>query len=121
MRNYLAMLVEKLKAVLKPTIWSFITSLASQLKAALAAKDTAKITEIAARLRASAHEEREHADSVDALADHLDLMVADGSIDGLEVAHGLDLLQTVIDEGEDIATGVDEDDEPPVPPKAPVI
>jgi hypothetical protein len=120
MKDYLGTLLAKLKAVIKPSIWSFVPLLAAQLKAAIAAKDTAKILEIAARLRASAHEEREHADSVDALAAHLEASVApdeDGvvEIDAIEVAEALDLLQTVIDEGEDIATGKDEDDAvPPV-------
>lgn len=112
MKNYLAILLAKIKAVIKPSIWQFIPLLGSQLKAAIAAKDTAKIFEIAERIKATAHEEREHADAMDALADHLVAMVADGEIDGLETAEGLDLLQTMIDEGEDIATGKDEDDLP---------
>jgi hypothetical protein len=110
MKNYLAILVAKLQSVIKPSIWQFIPLLAGQLKAALAAKDTAKILALADRIEATAHEEREHADSMDALAAHLRVMVADGEVDALEAAEGLELLQEMVDQGEDIATGKDEDD-----------
>lgn len=114
MKNYLAILVAKLQQVIKPSIWQFIPILAGQLQAAITAKDTAKILEIADRLEATAREEREHADAMDALAAHLKTMVADGKVDGLEAAEGLELLQEMVDQGEDIVTGHDEDDPPTV-------
>jgi hypothetical protein len=113
MKDYLAILLTKLKAVLKPAIWSFIPALVGQIQVAIKERDLAKIVAIADRLEATAVEEREHANALDALASHLKQMVADNKIDGIEAAEALDLIQTVLDESEDVATGKDEDDVPP--------
>ena len=110
MKDYLAILLVKLQAVLKPAIWSFVPALVGQVRAALASRDAAKIIALANRIEATAVEEREHANSLDALASHMKQMVADGNIDGLEAAKALDLVQTSLDELEDIAKGSDEDD-----------
>lgn len=110
MKDYLGMLVAKLKAVVKPSIWNFIPTIVEQVKAAIKTKDVSAILAVADRLEATAGEEREHADSLDALASHLKQMVADGNIDGMEVADALKLIQESIDEAEDIVKGSDEDD-----------
>lgn len=113
MKDYLAILLVKLKNVLKPAIWSFIPALVGQIQVAIKERDIAKIVAIADRLEATAAEEREHADAMDALSSHLKQMVADRKIDGIEAAEALDLIQTVLDEGEDVVAGKDEDDAPP--------
>lgn len=112
MKDYLAILLTKIQAVLKPTIWTFIPSLVQQIKVAIKERDIAKLQAIAERLEATAIEEREHADSLDRLASHIKQMIADGQVDGIEAAEALDLIQTSIDEAEDIAKGKDEDDPP---------
>ena len=112
MQDYLAMLVAKVRAVLKPGIWSLIPLLVSQVRVALASRDVTKILELANRLEATAREEREHANSLDALASHLKQISADGHVDGIEFANSLPLIQTSLDELEDIVKGSDEDDVP---------
>lgn len=113
-KDYLGILIAKLQAVLKPAIWSFVPALAGQIKVAIKERDIAKLQAIADRLERTAVEEREHADSLDALASHLKQMVADGQIDGIEAAEALDLIQTSLDESEDVVKGSDEDDQPAI-------
>lgn len=112
MKDYLGMLAAKLKAVVKPQIWNFIPTIVEQVKAAIKAKDVTAILAIADRLESTAAEEREHADSLDALSSHLKQMVADGNVDMMEVALAMKLIQESIDEAEDIVKGSDEDDPP---------
>ncbi len=112
MRDYLGILVAKLKAIIKPSLWTFVPTIVAQIKVAIQTKDIQKIAEVADRLEATAREEREHADALDALSSHLKQMIADGQVDGIEAAEALELSQAVMDEGEDIIKGVDEDDSP---------
>jgi len=112
MKDFLGILVAKLKAIVKPSLWTFVPTIVGQIKVAIQAKDVAKIAEIADRLEATAVQEREHADALDALSSHLKQMIADGQVDGIEAAEALELAQTAIDEAEDIVTGHDEDDAP---------
>jgi hypothetical protein len=114
MQDYLGMLLGKIRAVIKPAIWTFIPTIVAQVRAALASRNVEKILALANRLEATAIEEREHADSLDALASHLKQIVADGHVDGIEMTEGLKLLQTSLDELEDVIKGSDEDDAPPV-------
>ena len=112
MKDYFGILGAKVKAVVKPAIWQFVPTIASQVKVAVGEGDKAKVLALADRLEATAREEREHADSVDALASHLKQSIADGAFDAVEAAEALALLQRSIDEAEDVITGHDEDDAP---------
>lgn len=104
MKDYIGLLISKVRALLGP-VWEYVPSIADALRRALADGDAATVKAISIELR-------EFAAAQIALADHLDEVLADGSVTITELAGALDHLQTVADEGEDIATGKDEDDLP---------
>lgn len=100
MKDYLAILLEKIKSLIGPA-WSIVPILA-ELKQALAAEDVAKVQAISGELRESALAQI-------ALCDHLDRALLDDAVSLGELAKAIDLVQTIVDEAEDVAKGIDED------------
>ena len=90
---------------------SFIVPVAREIQVAVASKDVDKIEAACAEWDNRSHEARETLDAGDELVAHIRASVADGHLDAIESAEGLLLLERLIDEAEDIATGRDEDDE----------
>ena len=61
-------------------------------------------------IRSRAHELREASSALGKLADKLEAVVADGSVDAVEITETLGELDVCLDEMEDVAKGYDEDD-----------
>ncbi len=99
---------------------AFIPSIASQIEVGIRDNDTAKILKVCDAWDTRAHETRETLDAGDELMAHLRKAVEpdpDGVVrlTAAETGTGLLLVEKLIDEAEDIVTGVDEDDAPATP------
>lgn len=85
------------------SLTSFIEPIAKALKIAIEAGDVAKI-------KLHVNELREFFSKGLDLCDFLDEAVADGNLDLYEGSQAVKMIATLVDEGEDVITGVDEDD-----------
>lgn len=102
MNELLGPLYQKIVSKLGP-VAPFIPTLADAIKINIADGD-------AAGIQARAREAREAAAELTILADKCDAAVADGQLSGREAAELLVEVENVIDEFEDVITGIDEDD-----------
>lgn len=89
------------------SLTSFAEPIAKALKIAIESGDVIKI-------RIHTNELREFAQKLMGVCDFLDEAVSDGNLDLYEGSQALVLLNEVVDEAEDVITGVDEDDTPGV-------
>lgn len=89
---------------------AFILPIARTVEIGIAENDSAKILSACDEWDKRAHETRETLDAGDELVAHMRQSLADGNISAIEAGTGALLVEKLIDEAEDIATGVDEDD-----------
>lgn len=94
-------------------IASFLLPAAEQIQVAVSQGDKAKILLICDEIDSRTHETREACDAADAFTAHVRKSADDNRLDLIEGGEGALLLERLVDELEDIATGKDEDDEPP--------
>ena len=101
MKNYAVLAWEWFKTKFA-AIAGFAGPLAKSVEVAIAAGDIEGI-------RARAVEVRELGNKLIECADFLEIAVADGNMSLYEGARALELLNSLADEGEDIYSGIDED------------
>lgn len=104
MKNYAQIAWEWFKAKL-PIMAGSAEPIARSIKIAIDANDVEGI-------RSRAKEAREFGNKWVAAADFLEVAVADNNMDLYEGCRALEMLNELIDAGEDIFTGVDEDATP---------
>lgn len=109
MENYVQLLIEKVESRLGPAA-SLIATLGKEIKVSIEEGDLKAV-------QARIHEAREAAGSLTLVCDHFDMALSDGSLSATEIGGGALLLSSLLDQMEDVVTGVDEDDSPlPVEP-----
>ena len=102
MENYVENLIEKVVDKLGPAA-GLIANLGDEIRVSLEAGDIDG-------LRGRIQEAREASEALTNLCDHFDRALEDGSLSATEIGGGALLLNEFLDEAEDVATGVDEDD-----------
>jgi hypothetical protein len=108
MRNYIVEAWEWFKLKVN-AIANIAVPLSRSIRIAIALGDVTKI-------RGHAKEAREFGNKWIQIADFLESAVADDTMDLYEGAEALNLLNQLADEGEDVISGVDEDDTIPGQP-----
>ena len=91
---------------------AFIRPVAEELEVSIRTGDVAKAEAACNAWDGRAHEMRETLDAGDELVAHIRASIADGKLDAIEAARGLLKVERLLDEGEDVLTGRDEDDAP---------
>lgn len=114
MKSYLTRAWEALTARLG-SVASFLLPLAKELDVAIRAQDVAKVERACTAYEVRAREVREALEAGDQLVTHLRASMADGRLSAVEAGQGLLLVERLVDESEDVATGRDEDDTPATP------
>jgi len=117
MKSFLTAAFEALESKLGG-VASFIPVLAEGIKKGIDEEDFAAIDKHLREAEKRIHEGRETLTAAEELTAHVRQSVRDGDLSLAEAGQGLLLVERLIDEAEDVVTGVDEDDEPaPVEPE----
>lgn len=95
-------------------LFGFASAAAGEVHASIAARDVTRVKAALTQMRARIKESREFLDALDGFCDDVDLKIADNRLDLLEAGELAKNFQHVLDEGEDIFTGNDED-KPSIP------
>lgn len=113
MKNWIGIAWEKVTNKLGGML-PFLKGAASEIEIAIANKDKAKILEICDAMDARFHEMDEATVAGRDFTAEVRQAVANDALDMVESGRVALKLQRFVDEMEDVATGVDEDDAPPV-------
>lgn len=110
LRKAWAVVTDKLGAIA-----NFIPAIAEKIEVAIKEEKVEDLNESFDELEARSHEMREVCDAIDQFVNHGRQAIADGNLSAVEGARAGLLLERIVDEAEDVVTGVDEDDVPPEP------